>query len=75
MSKAGVAIALDPAASEFHQADGSYRVNGVNLSSADMIARYTAMIEAFPIWSIEDGLGEADSDGWKQLTAAMGDRV
>jgi enolase len=73
--KAGVAIALDPAASEFHQKDGTYRVNGVNLSSADMIARYTAMIDAYPIWSIEDGLGEADSDGWKQLTAAIGDRV
>ena len=73
--KAGVAIALDPAASEFHQSDGTYRVNGANLSSADMIARYTAMIDAYPIWSIEDGLGEADSDGWKQLTAAIGDRV
>jgi enolase len=73
--KAGVAIALDPAASEFHQKDGTYRVNGANLSSADMIARYTAMIDAYPIWSIEDGLGEADSDGWKQLTAAIGDRV
>jgi len=73
--KAGVAIALDPAASEFHQSDGTYRVNGVNLSSADMIARYTAMIDAYPIWSIEDGLGEADTDGWKQLTAAIGDRV
>lgn len=73
--KAGVAIALDPAASEFHQKDGTYRVNGVNLSSTDMIARYTAMIDAYPIWSIEDGLGEADTDGWQQLTAAIGDRV
>ena len=73
--KAGVAIALDPAASEFHQKDGTYRVNGANLSSADMIARYAAMIDAYPIWSIEDGLGEADSDGWKHLTAAIGDRV
>jgi enolase len=73
--KAGVAIALDPAASEFHQKDGTYRVNGVDLSSADMIARYAAMIDAYPIWSIEDGLGEADSEGWKRLTAAIGDRV
>jgi enolase len=70
----GVAIALDPAASEFHQ-DGSYSVNGQTLSSADMIARYTAMIDAFPIWSIEDGLGEADREGWKQLTEALGDRI
>ncbi len=71
----GVAIALDPAASEFHQDDGSYRVNGSSLSSDDLIERYAAMIEAFPIWSIEDGLGESDTGGWQRLTAALGDRV
>ena len=70
----GVAIALDPAASEFHR-DGSYTVNGQTLSSDDMIARYGAMVEAFPIWSIEDGLGEADRDGWKKLTGALGGRI
>lgn len=70
----GVAIALDPAASEFHK-NGVYVVNGVNLSSADMIARYAEMVNRFPIWSIEDGLGEADSEGWKQLTATLGDRI
>src|SRR5664280_148240 len=72
--RAGVAIALDPAASEFHK-DGRYVVNNVSLSSADMIARYAEMIDRFPIWSIEDGLGESDSDGWKQLTATLGDRL
>jgi len=71
----GVAIALDPAASEFHQADGTYSVNAKRLSSADMIARYEAMLDEFPIWSIEDGLGEADTDGWKKLTATLGERV
>ncbi len=71
----GVAIALDPAASEFHQADGSYRVNGTSLSSDDMIARYAAMVDAFPIWSIEDGLGEADPAGWKRLTETLGGRI
>jgi enolase 1/2/3 len=70
----GVAIALDPAASEFHR-DGVYSVNGQSLSSGDMIARYEAMVEAFPIWSIEDGLGEADRDGWQKLTAALGDKT
>jgi enolase len=73
--KTGVAIALDPAASEFNQADGSYLVNGVRLSSADMIARYAAMVDRFPIWSIEDGLGEADTEGWKQLTVVLGERI
>lgn len=70
----GVGIALDPAASEFWTADG-YKVNGTLFSSADLIARYGEMLDRFPIWSIEDGLGEQDPSGWKQLTAALGDRV
>lgn len=70
----GIAIALDPAASEFHSAAG-YLVNGTTFSSAEMIARYAEMIDRFPIWSIEDGLGEQDSAGWQQLTAELGDRV
>ena len=71
----GVGIALDPAASEFMQPDGTYRVNGSTLSSDDMIERYVAMVDAFPIWSIEDGLGESDHDGWQRLTVRLGDRV
>ncbi len=70
----GVGIALDPAASEFFT-DGGYRVNGKHLSSADMIARYGEMLDRFPIWSIEDGLGEQDPEGWKHLTADLGGRV
>lgn len=70
----GVMIALDPAASEFHH-DGSYHLGGEALSSQEMIARYSRMIDHFPIWSIEDGLGENDSAGWQQLTTALGDRV
>ncbi len=70
----GVGIALDPAASEFFT-DGGYRVNGKQLSSAEMIARYGEMLDRFPIWSIEDGLGEQDPEGWKQLTAELSGRV
>ena len=70
----GVGIALDPAASEFYS-DGGYRANGAQLSSADMIARYGEMVDRFPIWSIEDGLGEQDPEGWKRLTAELGGRV
>lgn len=70
----GVAIALDPAASEFHR-DGRYRVGGESLSSTDLIDRYTSIVERFPVWSIEDGMGEHDTAGWQQLTAALGDRV
>lgn len=71
---AGVGIALDPAASEFYSDDG-YVVNGVRLSSEEMIARYGEMVDRFPIWSIEDGLGEQDPEGWKKLTAELGGRI
>ncbi|HUO41127.1 MAG TPA: phosphopyruvate hydratase [Mycobacterium sp.] len=70
----GVAIALDPAASEFHRG-GRYQVAGESLSSDDLIERYTQMITDFPVWSIEDGLGETDTAGWQKLTAILGDRV
>jgi enolase len=71
----GIAIALDPAASEFLHDDDSYHVNGQKLSSHDMVERYAAMVEAYPIWSIEDGLGESDRDGWQELTTRLGDHV
>ena len=58
----GVAIALDPAANGFYSG-GTYHVAGETLSSDDMIARYAEMTEAYPIWSLEDGLAEADWDG------------
>lgn len=72
----GVAIALDPAASEIREADGRYRY-GLDevLTSVEMIDRYEQLIERFPIWSIEDGLAEDDDAGWEQLTARLGTRV
>ena len=71
----GVGIALDPASSEFNQPDGTYRVNGKSFTSDEMIARYDEMIARFPIWSLEDGLGESDTEGWKALTARLGDKI
>jgi enolase len=71
----GVAIALDPAASEFRRPDGSYLLDGQVLTSGDMVALYEQLVADFPIWSIEDGLGEDDHDGWVQLTAALGARI
>jgi enolase len=70
----GVAIALDPAASEFYS-DGAYHVAGETLSSADMIERYAAMVAGYPVWSIEDGLAEGDWDGWVAMTERLGDRL
>ncbi|MHB1011264.1 MAG: phosphopyruvate hydratase [Propionibacteriaceae bacterium] len=69
---AGVAIALDPAASEFYS-DGAYHVAGESLTSAEMIERYAAMVADYPVWSIEDGLAEGDWDGWAALTERLRD--
>ena len=68
----GVSIALDPAASEFRQPDGRYRVAGQLLDSAAMIDRLAAITVQFPVHLIEDGLGEDDDDGWIALTARLG---
>ena len=40
-----------------------------------MIDRYAEMIDEFPVWSIEDGLGETDTAGWQKLTETLGERV
>ena len=71
-----VAIALDPASTELF-ADGRYRLarEDLTLDAAGMIARYAEWQVKYPIVSIEDGLAEDDWDGWKQLTATLGDRV
>jgi len=69
-----VAIALDPAASEFYH-DGAYHLAGQALTSDDMIARYEQMATRFPVWSIEDGLAESDWDGWTRLNTHLGGRV
>lgn len=72
--RSGVAIALDPAASEFYR-DGCYVIGGQSLSSDELIQRYAQMVADFPIWSIEDGMGESDAVGWRGLTERLGERV
>jgi len=71
----GVSIAMDAASSEFRQHDGRYKVAGDLLTSAQMIDRYAAMTERFPVHLIEDGLGEDDDDGWIALTARLGGSI
>jgi enolase len=73
--RTGVAIALDPAASEFRGEDGCYHVAGQKLTSSDMIERYAQITRRFPVWLIEDGLAEDDWDGWAALTRRLGDHV
>jgi enolase len=72
--RSGVAIAMDPASSEFYR-DGRYHVAGESLSSADMITWYEELVEAFPVWLLEDGLAESDWDGWRELNARLGDKL
>ncbi len=71
-----IALALDVAASEFHQ-DGSYVLagEGVTLDADGMIDRLADLVSRFPIVSIEDGLDEEDWAGWAKLTARLGDQV
>lgn len=71
----GMMIALDPAASEFRDGDGTYLVGMDRLSTRDLVQRYAALVEEFPIWSIEDGVGEDDTDGWRLITDTLGDRI
>ena len=76
--KAGsdVLIALDCASTEFFK-DGRYAMQGEGRSlTPDEMAGYLAeLAEAYPIASIEDGMGEDDMHGWKVLTEVIGDRV
>ena len=71
----GVAIALDPAATGFRQADGSYLVNGRSFTTDELIDRYARMVSEFPVYSIEDGLAEDDRDGWIAMTERLGGQI
>jgi enolase len=67
-----VAIALDPAASEFY-ADGQYKLaEDKRLSAADMVDMYAAWRKSYALVSVEDGLAEDDWDGWKLITERLG---
>jgi enolase len=71
-------IALDPASSEFFDADRGLYVlqsEGRTLTPEEMAAYYAELCERYPIISIEDGMAEEDWVGWAALTDALGDRV
>jgi enolase len=73
-----IAIALDPAASEFYEEDqGLYnlRTEGKKLTSEEMVAFWKDWVEKYPIVSIEDGLAQDDWEGWKLMTAELGDKL
>jgi enolase len=75
---ADVAIALDPAASEFYEEDtGLYhlRTEGKKLTSEEMVTFWKDWVDQYPIVSIEDGLAQDDWDGWTLMVAELGDRL
>jgi len=76
--KAGddVLLAMDPAASEFFK-NGRYEITGEgkSLTPTEMADYYVDLASSYPIASIEDGMAEDDSEGWKVLTEKLGDRV
>ena len=71
-----VLLALDCAASEFYK-DGKYHLSGegLQLTSAQFVDYLATLVDKFPIVSIEDGMSEADWDGWKLLTERLGNKV
>ncbi len=78
--KAGeqVALALDPAASEFYDEEaGRYhlRREGVELSGEEMVAFWKSWVDQYPILSIEDGLAQDDWESWQLMTKELGGRI
>ncbi len=72
-----IAIALDPAASEFFK-DGKYvfkKSDNSTKTSKEMVAYWTKWSQDYPIVSLEDGLAEDDWDGWRALTESVGDKI
>jgi enolase len=69
-----VAVALDPASSEFFR-DGAYRFEGREVDGPGMADFYASLAERFPVVSVEDGLAEDDWDAWHALTERLGDRL
>ena len=72
-----IAIALDPAASEFYQ-DGKYvfkKSDRSSKSSEEMVKYWAKWVRDYPIVSLEDGLSEEDWDGWALLTKELGGKV
>jgi len=69
-----IALALDVAASEFHE-EGAYAFEGAKKSSQEMTDYYADLVSSYPIVSIEDPLDEGDWEGWMAMTEQLGARV
>jgi len=69
-----IALGLDVAATEFFE-NGSYRFEGRELSSGELVAYYSELVAAYPLVTIEDPLSEDDWTGWEAITAELGAKV
>jgi enolase len=69
-----IALGLDVAATEFFE-NGSYRFEGRELSSGELISYYSELVVAYPLITIEDPLSEDDWTGWEAITAELGEKV
>ena len=69
-----VYLALDCAASSFYK-DGKYKFENASQEAKDLIGIYQEWTKKYPIISIEDGLGELDWPGWKELTQQLGNSI
>ncbi|MCR5523172.1 MAG: phosphopyruvate hydratase [Clostridia bacterium] len=72
-------LAMDAASSEWKSEKGlgfyHQPKSGKDFTSDELIAHWASLVEKYPIYSIEDGLDEEDWEGWKRMTAAIGDKV
>ncbi len=72
-------LAMDAASSEWKSEKGigfyHQPKSGKDFTSDELIAHWKTLVEKYPIYSIEDGLDEEDWEGWKKMTAEIGDKV
>jgi enolase len=71
-----IAIAMDPAASEFYR-DGAYHLDGEGrvFSSDELVDYWADLCSRYPIVSLEDGMAEEDWGGWATLTKRLGEKI
>ncbi|MEJ5227738.1 phosphopyruvate hydratase [Thermodesulfovibrio sp.] len=67
-------IAIDSAASEFYK-ERVYSIDGKEMNSEELVSYYESLVEKYPIISIEDGMSEADWEGWELLTKRLGKKI
>ena len=69
-----ISLSLDAASSEFYE-DGCYQMQGKKYTTDEMIKYYSNLLQKYPIYSVEDGLAEADFAGWTKLTKELGNKL